>query len=169
MSSWSASTQDNLSAPELVRRLRTHALRNRTGILLLSQIHLRQIEDVAARLGIESVDYRALVRQRIPPGSRYAGISVDAERVSLDALLDDLRGMDCVLLYNFDLVLARLEYFERQRLWSILFGEMPHRSRALILAMPAAAEHLLPAPEHLAAWKADRRVALYALEQFYHT
>ncbi len=165
MSFSSGSSHDNLSASELVQRLRSRTLRNRTGILLLPPTALQQIEDIAARLGIQSVDYRRLVLQRVPPGSRYAGISVDAERQTIDALLEDTLGKDCVLLYYLDLILARLEYAERQRLWTILFRETSNRSRALVLAMPATAKHLLPSADALCDWKKDARVALYASER----
>lgn len=165
MSFSSGSSPDNPTAPELVRRLRSRALRNRTGILLLPQIETQKIEDIAARLGVQCVDYRRLVLQRVPPGSLSAGICVDAERQTIDALLEDTQGRDCVLLFQFDLILARMEYAERQRLWDVLFREMSNRSRALLLAMPVSAEHLLPSPDALDDWKKDARVAYYASER----
>jgi hypothetical protein len=65
---------------------------------------------------------------------------------------------DCVLVFNFDLLLSGLKTQERQQVWSDLFNHFPNRRRALIIMLPETAKHLLPTEELLENWQRETRV-----------
>lgn len=148
----------------LIRLLRGPALRCRTGILLLPLADLGREPDLAARLGIGCVDYARALANALPPGAVFVPLSAETEESRLDALASDETGeagggTDCLLVYNLDLALAKLDPAERARLWSNLQSRFPNRRRALLLALPDPATHLLPATSDLAAWHETHRVA----------
>lgn len=143
---------------DLVKELRRPSMRVHTGIWLAPATVLGEEEDEAARAGIDAVDVRTPLLAAIPVGARYAGLSA----VRIEELLDDITqspsGSDCVLAYNFDLLIARLGYEERNGLWSFLLKIFAHRRRAIVLVIPASAAHLLPKEDELAIWRRENRV-----------
>lgn len=159
------STPESVTPDALVRLLRGPALRNRTGILLIPPTQWKRVPDIAARLGIGCVDYVETILSGLPSGTTFAGINLAAERQRLDALTDAPGGLDCLLVYNVDLALARLEPPERERFWSIIHEGMPNRSKALILAMPEQADRLLPGEKELEMWKGKGRVASMTIHE----
>jgi hypothetical protein len=148
-----------ISTGQLVALLRSRRLRVRTGLWLLKQELLGHEPAEAARLGIAHADLREIALANVPEGSRFARL--DSMRVI--QFLDDIcmgnYDADCVLIYNLDLLLARLKRQERQEVWQDLYVNFPHRPRALLMTMPQDAEALLPPREALTAWRTDGRLA----------
>lgn len=148
------------TARQLVQRLRSHTLRTRIGILLLDAIHFGKEPDLAVKLDVEPLDYARRLRDELPEGATHVAIDAATEEHRLDAIAVAATGLDCVLIYNFDLALARLDANERARLWTNLRAHFSKKPRALLLAVPRNAHHLLPAGEDKARWIEGRRIAL---------
>jgi hypothetical protein len=87
------------------------------------------------------------------------GINSDKLLGAIDQVTQQLERSDCVLIYNLDLLLAKITRNERLRVWRAIYSEMPHRTRGLIIAMPAIATDLLPGNDTLTHWAKDKRLA----------
>lgn len=85
-------------------------------------------------------------------------LTAESEETRLDRIAEESQGADAVLIYNLDLAVAKLDARQRALLWTALRERLPHRRRALVLAMPLGANRLLPSENELAAWK-DSRLA----------
>ncbi len=150
---------DTMNPNDLVALLRSPVLRVRTGLWLMPLQYLGKEEDEAARLGIDALDIRRPILAGLPPDARFTGLSVVNLVEILDSVAQARDGNDCVLVYNLDLALARLRRQERLAVWQNLFVDFGYRARALLLTMPANADHLLPTSESMMAWRNDRRLA----------
>lgn len=148
------------SATQLLDLLRPRTLRCRTGILLLPSQRLGQERDLAVPLRVDALDYCEYLQERLTPDSSF--VPLDAARLErdLDAIAQLQQGQNCVLVFNFDVALAKLPISEREVLWSRLRDSFPHRPRALILAIPQTAELLLPDIAARQIWEQAGRVAL---------
>lgn len=144
---------------ELVTLLRGRSLRVRTGLWLMPGRFLGKEEDEAARLGLDALDIRRPILASLPEGARFVGLNAASLVETLDSIGQARSGSDCVLVYNLDLLLARLPRQERLEVWQSLYGAFGNRARALLLTMPASADNLLPTTEMLAAWRRDGRLA----------
>jgi hypothetical protein len=156
------------SATEVVQSLRSLSLRCRTGIVLLPVDQLGQERDLAARLEIGIEDYRNRCLNQLPQDAQFLGLNADKILEDLDALCQETSGRDCVMLCNFDLFLARLPRESREYVWEFLHTSFAHRRRALLIAMPATASHLLPPKAKLEVWNQSGRLAnadLFAHEE----
>jgi hypothetical protein len=148
-----------ISILELAQTVRSRVLRVRTG-LWLTPIHLMgQESGEAARLMAEAVNFQELWLAQLPKDTRFVGITGDKLLEVVDHVVQQTGGNDCALLYNFDLLLAKLTRSGRLQVWRALYGEMPHRNRALIIAMPAVAKDLLPDDDALTHWAQEKRLA----------
>ena len=150
----------DLTARQLVQHIRTQTLRTRTGILLLDATHFGKEPDLATRLYIEPLDYARRIREELPEGATHVLLDATTEEERLDAIAVAATGYECVLIYNFDLALARLESNERTQLWKNLWASFSKKPRALLLAVPREAAHLLPEGEDREHWIEGRRMAL---------
>lgn len=135
------------SPSEVVSLLRSNAFRLRTALWLMPSVLLGQERNAAARLMVDAIDLRDVLLQHLPEGSRFSRLS-DQKITELLDEVSELEGQsDCALVYNLDLLLARLSPQGVKAVWQYVFEFMPHRSRALLLAMPASAIELLPSEE----------------------
>ena len=148
----------SISPSDLITLLRGYRLRVRTGLWLLPRELLGQEPDEAARLGIDAVDLRQQLLAGLPRDTCYSGLNAACVMELLDDICRREQGSDCVLVYNFDLLLARLRHEERREIWELLCDGFPHRSRALLIVMPRSASALLPANQMLQAWRRDGRL-----------
>lgn len=149
----------SISPFDLISLLRGYRLRVRTGLWLLPRELLGQEPDEAARLGIDAVDLRQQLLAGLPQDTSFSGLNAACMIELLDDICRRDRGSDCVLVYNFDLLLARLRHDERSEVWQLLYDGFPHRSRALLIVMPRGANALLPTNQALQAWQRDGRLA----------
>lgn len=150
---------------ELVSLLRSPTLRSRTGILLLAPAQLGGEEELAARLNVEALNYVEVVKAEVPPGSRFLGADAGSEEERLDRIAMAAGKRDCVLIYNVDLILAKLNHSARSRLWSYLRTTFPNRSRALILALPVTASLVQPDGEERESWERTGRIVRGAVPE----
>lgn len=135
-------------------------MRIRTGILLVPLSALGSERDLAARLGIQAVDFREWKLARARPHSRYLGLSGETILQDLQEIVEDVDlGGNCLWVYNMDLLLSALRYDERLRIWAALFSAFKRR-RGLLFSLPAQAFNLLPATER-GTWERDERLATW--------
>lgn len=148
-------------AVQLVKLLRSRELRCRTGILLLSKEWLGQEPNVAARLGIDCLDYAKVLQEAFSYGTAYVNINATSEVNRLDDIATGLASSDCILIYNVDLSLSKLDNDSRNTLWSAVWEKLSNRRVALIIAVPEGAGSLLPDATSLEHWMANGRIARY--------
>jgi|SRR5579872_2805648 len=149
----------DVQARELVALLCSRILRCRTGILLLAPEDSGRETEIAARLGVDAVDYAQVLRESLPPGASFPDIGSEREEARLDALCDRADLGDCVLVYNLHSALEQVHLQDRARFWTNLRDWFPHRRRALLLAMPLEAEQFLPGGEERETWHEGNRIA----------
>ena len=148
-------------AGQLIELLRNRELRCRTGILLLSNEWLGQEPNVAARLGIDYLDYAKVLQEAFSYGTAYVDIDTSSEVNRLDGMASDLTSSDCILIYNIDLALSKLDVYSRYTLWNGVWEKLSNRRVALIIAVPEGARRLLPDTESLEHWVSSGRIAGY--------
>jgi hypothetical protein len=145
--------------PTLIALLHSPRLRVRTGLWLIPRYLLGQEREEAARLNIDAIDVRQQLLSELPEGTRFSGLNASRLIELLDELCSSDRGTSCLLIYNFDLLLARLTHEERGEVWDDLYQYFSHRSRGLLIVLPEGAAALLPGRDRLKAWRQDGRLA----------
>jgi hypothetical protein len=143
---------------ELADLLSSHTLRVATGLWLLPLADLPRLDNAAVRLGFEAVDLRQQLIASLPTGTRYAGLSAARLLELVDAVANRRADYAGALVYQLDLLLARLTTDERAQVWQELYAGLPHRTRGVLFVMPETAANLLPAADALDAWRRARRL-----------
>ena len=100
--------------------------------------------DIAARVGCEIAVLPQLWLARLPTGARFAAISVAGLLDALDGIAQSRGESDVAVVIGLDLLLTRLDPDECARFWDDLPHRLPHRPRALILALPQSFARLGP-------------------------
>jgi hypothetical protein len=144
---------------EVVRQIRTLSLRVRVGLWLMPLALLGHEPAEAAQLGLEAVDLRLRLLNELPEGARFTGLTWERVVELIDEIVSTSGARDAVLVYNADLLLARLSYADRRYVWQQLATGLPHRTRGLLVVMPETADELLPLAEQLAVWQQEGLVA----------
>jgi hypothetical protein len=148
-----------MSPFEVVQLLRSKTLRNSVGLWLIPLKLLGQERDQAALLSIGHIDIREYLLTSLPKDTRFSGLNGDRLIELLDEICARKHGMDCLLIYHFDLLISRLAHADRQKLWEQLYDGFPHRRRSLLITMPDQAANLLPPIEILQVWQQENRLA----------
>lgn len=148
-----------ISALEVVQRVRGTQLDCRTAILLLSSSYLGKERSLAAQLNLDAVNYAEWRLGKVVEGQRFLGLSKESLVSELDEIVQGPAQTDAVLLYNFDIALSYLEFLDRPYVWNFLRDGFRKRSRALFIAMPISADHLLPDATSRAVWHRGGRLA----------
>jgi hypothetical protein len=143
---------------QVVQLVRGPKLTCRTGILLLAARQLGREPALAARLNLDTLDYAEWRLNKVAPGQRYLGLSKETVIQEFDEICAQNSPTDALLLYNFDVALAYLPYFERPYVWNFLRDSFRKRPKALVFAMPAQAEHLLPDESARVIWHLGGRL-----------
>jgi hypothetical protein len=151
---------ESSTLPDLVALLSGRTLTVRTGLWLASLRLLGQEDDSAARLGIDARDLRDPIRAGLPEGTRFLGLTTDTVIEALETICLQTDGSDTLLIYNLDLLLARLNRQERLDFWQFVYSGFRHRPRGLLLLMPKYADSLLPTHEKQDAWRRDGRLVV---------
>jgi hypothetical protein len=149
-----------MTPSELIDLLSGPTLTIRTGLWLVPLHVLGKEQDTAARLGIDAADLRVPIISSLPAGTRFLGLSTLTLVEALDAVCSQSRGSNCLLVYNLDLLLARLPRQERLDFWQFMFKSFPHRQRGLLLLMPQLANSLLPQQQMQDVWRRDGRLVV---------
>jgi hypothetical protein len=145
---------------DLVENLRRGNFRTNVGIWRMPLAKIGQEADIAFRLNLEILDIKEYYLSKLPSKTEYARLSVTRLYEILDDIAKSSNSRDCVLIYNFDLLLAGLKKEEdRNQIWLDLYNRFPNRQRALLLAIPETAGHLLPIEDMLEKWQKDGRLS----------
>ena len=144
---------------DVIQLLNSRTLRIHTGIWLVTNSVLGRESSEAVRLGIDAFDARQPILEGVAEQQRFLGLNSDRVVSALDSVARSPQGTECLLVYNFDLLLARIRSDERAKVWQEIFLGLPHRPHALLIVMPNEAQYLLPNAEALAAWRSEGRLA----------
>lgn len=144
---------------DVIQYLRGPILRVRTGLWLAPSGLWGREADEAARLGVAAADARQPVLDTLLPEQTRLRLRESTVIQALDAIAKGDFRSDCCLVYNLDLLLAGLTSSARADVWESLFSGFPHRDRALLFAMSATADHLLPDSDRLDQWRREARLA----------
>lgn len=132
----------------LVQQLRQPGARAGVGVWLLPPELLGQVEIIAIQLNLQPIDARQAYLERLPAGARFSGLTrPDGHQKLLDlmrALIEGTHSRDCLLIYNFDLLLLGLEVDERERFWHAALEGLPYPHTKLVLTLPEHAHVLFP-------------------------
>ena len=159
-----ASTRTATMPLPVLELLRGPALRVRTGLWLLPPAELDDAPNEAARAGIDTVDLRHALLAELPLGAAFVALDTNHLLELLDQVASRPHAGACALVYNVDLLLARLPVAQRADVWSFVWDGFDHRRSALLLAMPTTAHALLPTTATLEQWRRADRV--YPLSDF---
>jgi hypothetical protein len=139
--------------------LSSFSLRCKTGIWLMPQGKVGDEENEAARLGLDAVDIRRVLLENLPEETSYADLSSERVQNLLHQIANRQQGSHCLLIYNLDLLLARLTMDERDAVWRYLKDALPHAKHALLIALPASAGQALLGDEHYRSWHKEDRLS----------
>ena len=106
------------SPRELVDLLKGSTLIHRTGIWLMPVNMLGKEPDQAARLNLDSVDIRTTLLDSLPEGTKVLRLSGNKVILLLDTICIYPKGSNCLLVFNMDLLMARLSLQERVYVWN---------------------------------------------------
>lgn len=146
------------TAIDVIETLNSNKLRIRTALWLLPAGELPNLADKAARLGISLADARQPILNALLPEQHFLHLNPNELVDALDSLCSGNSLTNCLLIANWDLLIAKLSPTDRKEMWDILYQRLPHRPRALLFAMPKEADELLPRPGQLQKWKQDGRL-----------
>lgn len=144
---------------DVIQLVRGSQLHCRTAILLLNKHHLGKEISLATQFNLDPVNYAEWRLSKVEPGQRYLGLSKESLVQELDEICQLPTPTNALLLYNFDIALAYLPYLDRPYVWNFLRDSFRKRPRALIIAIPAQADHLLPDEAARVIWHLGRRIA----------
>ena len=97
--------------------------------------------------------------EKLPEGTQFVSLTPEKLLERLDEIADLPGISDCVLIYNFDLLLARLKQSERKIVWDGIYAFMKHRLRAILICIVETAVDLLPSVNDLDSWSQEDRLA----------
>jgi hypothetical protein len=143
---------------EVIRYLRSPVSKVRTGLWLLPAGLSGDVRNEAARLLVDAADAREPILAGLAPDQAFLGLSAEKVLHALDALSLDERSGDCALVYNLDLLLARLSTEARAAVWDHCFHGFGYRPRALLITIPATATRLAPTRDQLDRWRQEGRL-----------
>ena len=141
----------------LIDHLR-YTSRTRVGLWRFPLAKIGHEAEFAVRFGVEGLDVSAYMRERLPIGAEFVRLSEQKVLDTLDEIASTHGKSDCVLVYNFDLLLSGVTSNERKSIWQFLFNGFPNRTRALLLVIPETADQLLPSETNIDAWQRDSRL-----------
>lgn len=154
---------DSINPEDVVRVLRSPVPRVRTGLILVPTQKINNVVNEAVRLGIEHIDARKCWIDKLPHGTKYAGITTKKLILLLDEIVNKYNLNDCVLLYNFDVLISFLKYEDRKSFWTYLINYMPHRACAILIAIPYSnkTDELLPNQNQLDFLRQEKRISIF--------
>jgi hypothetical protein len=142
----------------LVEYLRRRTARTHVGLWLMPLNKIGHEAETAVHLGVQALNIGLYIHDKMPPGAEFVRLSAKKVVETLDEVASSNGQSDCVLVYNFDLLISGVKDEERQQIWQDLFNRFPGRARVLLIAIPDTATHLLPSESLLKKWKDDSRL-----------
>jgi hypothetical protein len=145
---------------ELVENLKRGNFRTNVGIWCMPLSQIGHEADIAFRLDLGMLDASKEFLSKLPAKTEYARLSVTRLYEFLDETANRSDIRDCVLIYNFDLLLAGLrKEQDRNQVWQDLYNRFPNRQHAFLITIPETASHLLPSDDMLEKWQKDGRLS----------
>jgi hypothetical protein len=124
-------------ARQLSRHLRApDAPRTKTGIVFWDRSFWHNPRAVAAALDAVEVSLCERVLNALPEGARAVPLDVETLFDQVSAVTEERQGGDVAWVFDLDVLLAKLPAIERERFWEGVFERLPHRARAVLLALP---------------------------------
>jgi hypothetical protein len=145
-------SESYFQARNALEQLKQHGHRSAVAILLYEPNAEIDWNAVALVHSLGQCDYIARLLAEANLDSRFLNLDADTERDRLSRLAETSNAYTCILVTEFDIALARLNFDERGRLWNNLLHHFPYRHTALLLAVPSGASHLLPDPDAFTLW-----------------
>lgn len=142
----------------LVDYLRRGTARTRVGLWRVPLAILGTEQEIAINLGIQAVDISEYFFDRLPVGTKVVKTTPSKVIEAIDNLASIVGPSDCVLIFNFDLLLAKLKIEERQQVWLDLFNHLPNRLRAILIMVPETALRHLPSEMLIEKWEKEDRL-----------
>ena len=145
---------DRTHSLECIQRLRKGRYRSAVVIATVSDLSIDNLTEYALINRLATCDYA----QHVLDNSNHTGIvSIDAdiEFQRLDSLAENSPQGTCLMVLNFDLILARMPITERERLWARLLRHFPYRNASLVIVMPLRGANILPSTSELSAWNEE--------------
>ena len=117
-----------------------------------------QERELAIRIQAEPLDAAAYFLKNMPDGASF--VKLDANRLTdMIHKLANHRGENKnLLVYNIDLLLAKITEGEREFFWSTLSAGLAHSLRNVVLLIPEKAAGLLPEHKEKARWEDQERL-----------
>ncbi len=143
---------------EVIQLVRGAQLMCRTAILLLGKQHLGYEVRLAAKYNLDPLNYAEWRLQKVVPGQRYLALNKESLLQDIDEICYVNTTTNALLVYNLDVALAYLPHPDRSYVWDFLRDRFRKRPRALVIAMPAEAEHLLPNESSMGIWHKAGRI-----------
>ena len=131
--------------------------RSRFGIWCCESSDLGDEPNIAVRLGADPVNFAAFYKQKLDPQADFIGLD-DKKITGFIAEIANSLGKLNVLVYNLDLLLARMSSTQRNNFWENLFCGLVYHQRSLVILLPRNAEHLLPQGEARENWLTNNRM-----------
>ena len=97
----------------LVEYLRRGTPRTRVGLWCAPLSKIGKEAEIAIQLGIQSLDVGKYYLGRLPMGAQFARLSSQKVIETLDSIASSMGQSDCVLVFNFDLLLSGLKKIGR--------------------------------------------------------
>lgn len=144
---------------EVIQLVRGTQLQCRTAILLLDNHHFGREASLAAQFNLDPVNYAEWRLGKVKPGQRYLGLSKERLLQEVDEICQLETPTNALLLFNLDIALAYLPYLDRGYVWEFLRDSFRKRRKALVITMPAQADHLLPDESSMCIWQSGGRLA----------
>lgn len=140
---------------ELYKVLKTS--RSRFGIWCCALSCLGEEPNIAVQIGAEAIDLSSLYLQNLDPDADFIGLN----KGTLTDLISDIAskpGKEKILVYNIDLLLAKMDIRERSDFWDILESGIIYKPRSLVIMVPSTAPMLSPIGEALEIWKEKEKL-----------
>lgn len=149
---------DLSEARRVVELLRRDTLLCRVAVATVDASLMNQADVLSQRLDIARVDCAAvrleMLRKPNPPSLGNWDSSIEV----LESVCARSNLGSAVLVLNWDLLMARLLYEDRQHAWRFLQSSFKKRKRGLLILMPQGASALLPSESELVKWRAGGRL-----------
>jgi hypothetical protein len=145
-------------ALSLVKYLRRGTARTRIGLWRVPLAFIGTEQEIAISLGIQAIDISRYYFNKLPTGTKVVKTTSSKVIDSIDSIASSIGPSDCVLIFNFDLLLAKLKIEETQQVWVYLFNHLPNRLRAILIMMPETTLKLLPSDTLIEKWEKEDRL-----------
>jgi hypothetical protein len=141
------------------RQLGSSSFRFRTGLLLVPDVRPVALNDLAAMYRLEFFDMAGHLLQSLPPKTNFVGIGELRIRGLLTERAQQPGERDAALITNADILLAKLDLQQRERIYRFLETGLPRPATGLLVALPHSATRLLSASEQRR-WEQNERLVI---------